>query len=156
MKYLILLSLIFCVSISCKNESKTLRDQAPAPNTSITAPAATNTSGVVQHYICPKACAGSGGDSAGTCPVCGSAYQHNQAYHNQPQTSTNSNEGLSPIIQQPAGSTTTPAATTAEPAQNDAGVWHYTCNNGCAGGAGSAIACASCGSTLAHNQAYHN
>ena len=27
----------------------------------------------VKHYTCPKNCAGSGGDAAGTCPVCGSA-----------------------------------------------------------------------------------
>lgn len=54
----------------------------------------------------------------------------------------------------PPAAPATPAATT-EPAQNAAGVWHYTCPNGCAGGAGSATACAKCGSTLAHNQAYH-
>ncbi|MCC6725658.1 MAG: hypothetical protein IT258_14210 [Saprospiraceae bacterium] len=48
-----------------------------------------------------------------------------------------------------------PAAAAAEPAQNAAGVWHYTCPKGCAGGAGSATACAKCGTTLAHNQAYH-
>lgn len=50
-----------------------------------------------------------------------------------------------------------PPPTSAEPAQNAAGVWHYTCPNGCAGGAGSAIACPNgCGATLAHNAAYHN
>ena len=59
--------------------------------------------------------------------------------------------------QQPAGdaAATTPPTTTPEPAQNAAGVWHYTCSAGCAGGAGSAIACAKCGKTLAHNPAYH-
>ncbi len=51
--------------------------------------------------------------------------------------------------------TTTPTAKPPEPAQNADGVWHYTCPKGCAGGGGSAIACASCGTTLAHNQAYH-
>lgn len=54
-----------------------------------------------------------------------------------------------------AAATTQPATPPAEPAQNAAGVWHYTCPKGCAGGAGSAAACATCGSTLAHNQAYH-
>ncbi|MDF1698081.1 MAG: hypothetical protein P1U56_19695 [Saprospiraceae bacterium] len=49
-----------------------------------------------------------------------------------------------------------PPPTTAEPAQNAAGVWHYTCGNGCAGGAGAAGNCATCGGTLAHNAAYHN
>ena len=44
---------------------------------------------------------------------------------------------------------------TAEPAQNAAGVWHYTCGNGCKGGAGAAGTCGTCGGTLAHNQAYH-
>lgn len=42
-----------------------------------------------------------------------------------------------------------------EPAQNAQGLWHYTCSKGCAGGAGSAIACATCGETLMHSQTYH-
>lgn len=52
----------------------------------------------------------------------------------------------------PAVSTDAPKA---EPPQNAEGVWHYTCTKGCAGGAGSATACATCGGTLVHNQAYH-
>jgi hypothetical protein len=59
---------------------------------------------------------------------------HNQAYHSQPQT-------------------TTP---TPQPQAAPAGVFHYTCPNGCAGGAAQAQACATCGTMLAHNQAYHN
>ncbi len=55
----------------------------------------------------------------------------------------------------PAGDAATPAPPTAEPPQNSSGVWHYTCPNGCEGGAGSAVACAKCGTTLAHNTAYH-
>ncbi len=43
----------------------------------------------------------------------------------------------------------------AEPAQNAAGLWHYTCPKGCTGGAGSAVACTQCGTTLTHSQAYH-
>ena len=97
----------------------------------------------VQHYICPNACAGSGGDTAGTCPICGSSYEHNQAFHDTPAATS------APVA-------TTNAATTPEPPQNDAGIWHYTCSNGCSGGGGSAIACAQCGNTLAHNSAYHN
>ena len=50
---------------------------------------------------------------------------------------------------------TPPSATTPEPAQNAEGIWHYTCEKGCAGGAGAAGTCASCGGPLAHNQAYH-
>lgn len=49
-----------------------------------------------------------------------------------------------------------PAPATAEPAQNTDGVWHYTCAKGCAGGAGTATACATCGATLVHNQVYHS
>ena len=49
----------------------------------------------------------------------------------------------------------TPNPVTAEPAQNAAGVWHYTCSAGCAGGAGAAGTCGTCGGALAHNQAYH-
>ena len=49
----------------------------------------------------------------------------------------------------------TPNPTTLEAAQNAGGVWHYTCIKGCAGGAGSAVNCTTCGNPLAHNQAYH-
>jgi hypothetical protein len=48
-----------------------------------------------------------------------------------------------------------PPAATNEPPQNAAGVWHYTCPKGCAGGAGAASPCAQCGTTLVHNQTYH-
>ncbi len=51
--------------------------------------------------------------------------------------------------------TTTPPPTNLEPAQNTAGVWHYTCTKGCPGGAGSAVNCETCGIRLAHNQSYH-
>ena len=42
-----------------------------------------------------------------------------------------------------------------EPAQNAAGLWHYTCSKGCAGGAGAAGNCSVCGNPLTHNAAYH-
>ncbi len=127
---------------------------APPASTTPGAPPAVNTSGV-QHYICPNNCAGSGGPSAGTCPVCGSAYEHNQAYHNTPastQPVTTINPDGTPA--ESPGAITPPASTS--PAQNAAGVYHYTCAKGCEGGAGSAVACATCGETLVHNQAYHN
>ncbi|MCB0686297.1 MAG: hypothetical protein KDC53_07225 [Saprospiraceae bacterium] len=140
-------------TISCDNAEKdSIRDEARSslrdiPAGSITPPASTgnalSAAGSVQHYICPNNCQGSGGASAGTCPVCGSEYQHNQAYHTQQAA----NQGAT---QSPSTSTTP------EPAQNAAGVWHYTCPNGCSGGAGSAGKCASCGGDLAHNTAYHN
>ena len=128
-----------------------IRDSANTPEP------AQNAAGV-WHYTCANGCAGGGG-SATACAVCGSTLAHNSAYHNTPAAST-------PVGATAAGATTTtgglPAPTIVppvnqapEPAQNAAGVWHYTCSNGCAGGAGSAIACATCGSTLAHNQGYH-
>lgn len=144
--------------MSCDNSGSndSVRDDARSslrdiPENSVTPPVAvpgTTIAGTVHHYICPNNCEGSGGPSQGTCPVCGSDYQHNQAYHDQPsQTTTPS---TTPSIT-PSTTTTTP-----EPAQNAAGVWHYTCPNGCAGGAGSAGTCSSCGGDLAHNSAYHN
>ena len=120
------------------------------PNAGSTA-APVNTSGV-PHYICPNNCAGSGGASAGTCPVCGSEYSHNQAYHNQSSVTPSINLPTETVV--PGGSTPPIQSTT--PAQNAAGVYHYTCSNGCAGGSGSAGNCATCGAALAHNTAYHN
>lgn len=87
----------------------------------------------VMHYTCPNNCPGSGGDAQGTCPTCGATYAHNQAYHD------------------------TGAAAAAPPAATNAsGEYHYTCPNGCAGGAGAMGTCTSCGATLAHNDAFHN
>lgn len=97
--------------------------------------------GAVKHYICPNNCAGSGGEGEGSCPVCGSPYIHNQAYHDQAVQSTTQ---------------TLPQSGATDPAQNAAGVWHYTCPNGHAGGAGGASACPECGAQLVHNQSYHD
>ena len=158
-KLLFLATTVFAFAIllfSCTDQGKEdARNQAiesvkiappPAPGTPA---AAANTSGV-KHYTCPNNCAGSGGDGAGTCPVCGTAYQHNQAFHGNttitPDVTPNATPALTP---------TTPTPPTTEPAQNAAGVWHYTCSAGCAGGAGAAGTCASCGGALAHNQTYH-
>lgn len=94
--------------------------------------------GGVQHYICPDGHANGGGPAQGNCIECGKALIHNQAFHDQP--------AASPDGQTPG----------AEPPQNAAGVWHYTCPNGHEGGSGSATACAQCGTTLVHNTAYHN
>ncbi|MDX1477319.1 MAG: hypothetical protein R3301_06405 [Saprospiraceae bacterium] len=132
-------------------ESLGLQNQptTPPPTTSptITPPPAGSTvaaAGGVQHYICPNNCEGSGGPSAGTCPVCGTEYTHNQAYHSQNNAAT-----TTPTVT-PGTTTPTPPAAT-----NAAGVYHYTCPSGCAGGAASAGTCATCGATLAHNPAYH-
>jgi hypothetical protein len=159
--------LVSCSSKPDRPES-VLGERAVTQSTAPAVPAA-GVNPNVKHYTCPNNCAGSGGDAAGTCPTCGTAYAHNAAYHNapagntpsttSPQISTSNpsvnssvlgdNGGLNPTI-------ATPPPSTPEPAQNAAGVWHYTCSNGCAGGGGSATACASCGSTLAHNSTYHN
>lgn len=95
--------------------------------------------GGVQHYICPDGHANGGGAAQGNCIQCGKALIHNQAFHDQPSAAADPSQ--------------TPGA---EPPQNAAGVWHYTCPNGHTGGAGSATACAQCGTTLVHNTEYHN
>lgn len=151
MKYFKILTILLFTSAitfySCNDNSKTptqetkqqqpqpleVFDASNQPNANQTLEPAQNTAGV-WHYTCSKGCAGGGG-AAGACSTCGNALAHNQAYH------SNANNP-----------TTTPAP---EPSQNAAGVWHYTCANGCAGGGGSAVACGSCGNTLAHNSAYH-
>ena len=147
----------------------------PIPNANATPPPpkpaepAQNAQGV-WHYTCTKGCAGGAG-SAVPCATCGATLVHNTAYHsnssspvlnNNTTTSTTSNP-TSPIFNNNSNTTTStpisPITSTPpkapEPAQNAKGVWHYTCTKGCSGGAGSAIACASCGSTLVHNTAYH-
>jgi len=154
---------------------------APAPATT-PAPAATtpppppppaepaqNAAGV-WHYTCSNGCAGGAG-SAVACATCGNTLAHNQGYHGQSATTPTAAGAPVPVSggtpstmfadpSQPAVNATVGAAPAAvqqpaEPAQNAAGVWHYTCSDGCAGGAGSATACATCGKTLVHNQGYH-
>ena len=140
MKYLSVFALLaFMTIISCKGDDSAAKNDARnslnVPETVAPVTPAVQPSASVAHYICPNNCEGSGGAGAGNCPVCGTAYVHNQAFHNQP-----------------AGSTTTPANS----AQNAAGQYHYICSNGCAGGSGSQGNCATCGSALTHNQAFHN
>lgn len=152
MKKLIYSCLIVSCAIifSCDND-RAIREKAaqslPKSNPALNNQSPMNTSlAGVQHYICPNNCANSGGAEQGNCPVCGTAYLHNQAFH------ANDAQNQIPPTPNPA---TTPTPTP-EPAQNAAGVWHYTCAKGCAGGAGTATTCSTCGGTLAHNAAYHN
>ena len=127
------------------SDSPTLPDATTPPNPATPEPPQ-NAEGV-WHYTCSKGCAGGAG-SAGTCATCGGPLAHNQAYHANANSTTPNTPSATPP--------TTPTATpTPEPAQNAAGVWHYTCGKGCAGGAGSAGTCATCGGALAHNAAYH-
>ncbi len=111
----------------------------------------------VWHYTCPNGHPGGGG-SATACPVCGTTLVHNTAYHGgsttTPTTTIDPLTTTSTVNTPPMDAT--PSTTPAEPPQNAAGVWHYTCPNGHAGGAGSATACSVCGTTLAHNSEYHN
>jgi len=141
-KYLIIIiASLFFASCGSKNSAakedarQSIQDRvnnsAPAPIDNSLA-----TTGSVQHYICPNNCEGSGGAAQGTCPVCGTAYIHNQAFHNQPAAN--------------AQQATPPAAT------NAAGQFHYICSNGCAGGSGTQGNCATCGNALVHNTAFHN
>ncbi|GLR15516.1 heavy metal-binding domain-containing protein [Portibacter lacus] len=107
------------------------------------AAAASVASPSVLHYYCSTHPT-KGGDAQGACPDCGQALVHNQAFHNTPATPGAATPGA--ITPNPV-----PAAAT-----NAAGVYHYTCSNGCAGGAAAQANCAVCGNPLAHNQAYHN
>jgi len=148
---------------ACKNDSDAVRDaalesikagQPAAGDAAATTPPTTteppqNAAGV-WHYTCPKGCAGGGG-SAVACATCGTTLAHNAAYH--PPTNNTPATNATAL---PNGITPVPNPTQApEPAQNAKGTWHFTCSSGCAGGAGSAVACAKCGKTLAHNQSYH-
>ncbi len=127
--------------------------QTPSSTTATTpSPEPAQNAAGVWHYTCTAGCSG-GAASAGTCSQCGGALAHNQAYHAQ-NNATSTPSTTAPIA--PNNPTLKPpSATTPEPAQNAAGVWHYTCGAGCSGGAGSAGTCSTCGGALAHNPDYH-
>ncbi len=159
--------LVLCIALpftSCNDDAKSkaqqeARESLPETNPSTTAappastdPAAAAAANPEPHYKCPNNCVGGTGAAAGNCPACGTAMAHNQAFHN----ATNA---ISPEITTDGNTSTTitpPPTQEAAPAQNAAGVYHYTCAKGCAGGAAGAGNCASCGGALSHNQAYHN
>ena len=142
MKIFKLVSLfILFICISCKEK----KSEPVKQDTS------TTTAAVVKHYICSNNCENSGGDAAGVCSTCDTPYTHNQAFHNKdflqggplnvPKFDASKNASSNPA--------------SSSPAQNKYGAFHYTCSKGCNGGSGSATQCATCGSKLAHNQAYH-
>ncbi len=172
MKFQTILSIsaLFAITIftACKNDSAAAKESTtenggtqPAgmpditvANTTDPAAAATieppqNAAGV-WHYTCSKGCAGGAG-AAIPCEKCGTALTHNTEYHGPAAPTTASNPTINPG-QTPGA---TPAAKQPEPAQNAAGVWHYTCAAGCAGGAGAASNCAKCSVQLTHNKDYH-
>jgi len=134
-----------------------LNQQAPAASPAAPGAEPAQNSAGVWHYTCSNGCAGGAG-AEGNCATCGNALAHNSTYHN--------NTGAPTPTPTPAPSPTTTETATSnitfsgdpanpEPAQNAAGVGHYTCSAGCAGGAGAAGTCASCGGALAHNSGYH-
>jgi hypothetical protein len=145
-KYLTLIIIAMAI-ISCGSNNSSAKEEARqsiqdrAANAAPINNGALATNGSVQHYTCPNNCAGSGGAAQANCPVCGTAYVHNQAFHNAPTD---------------ANGVQTTQTTQPTPATNAAGQYHYTCSNGCAGGSGTQGNCATCGSALAHNAAYHN
>lgn len=116
-----------------------------------TAEPAQNADGV-WHYTCPNGCEGGAG-AAGPCANCGTQLTHNTAYHGSIPTQDQVQQQLNNMQQDPQIQQAPPP--TPEPAQNANGIWHYICSNGCPGGAGKAQACATCGSQLQHNTAYH-
>lgn len=144
MKKLISIFLLFSLvfSFSCKQEkAKEIINK-------------NNISSSAKHYICANKCENSGSDVAGNCPTCKTPYTHNQAFHNgeflkSGPIKVQSNTPL-------PNSNTNTLNNTVEPAQNINGVYHYTCENGCNGGSGTASQCVSCGKILVHNTLYHN
>lgn len=136
----LILSITFLMLISCKNEQKK----------------STKTTEILKekHYICSNKCENSGGDVAGNCPVCNTPYTHNAAYHKDDLLKSGplkvESNATQPNVVNPK-TTNQPS-----PAKNASGVYHYTCKNGCPGGAGSTANCTTCGETLIHNPAYHN
>jgi hypothetical protein len=110
----------------------------------------------VWHYTCTKGCAGGAG-AATACATCGGTLVHNQVYHGKaaPASSANPAGGLDQALGAPGATLASPSAGKNEPPQNAAGVWHYICEAGCAGGGGAAGNCAKCQKPLLHNKAYH-
>ena len=126
------------ISMSCK-DNKANQNKVTSTNT-------------VKHYICSNNCENSGGAAAGNCPECKNPYTHNQAYHDKDFLKN----GPLTVPDAPGTTPTTSKANQPSPAQNAAGVYHYTCKNSHQGGSGTATTCSVCGETLVHNTAYHN
>lgn len=149
-----LIALVAVFFMACGGEEKTedaSTDTMSTPDNSIqqnTDPAGVNAGGNLSnvfHYTCPNNCEGSGGASAGTCPVCGSEYEHNAAFHSQ-------NSGATPNQPIELGDIQSQEA----PTQNASGAFHYACTKeGCDGGGSQAGNCPKCGSALAHNPGFH-
>ncbi|WP_440066219.1 hypothetical protein [Tenacibaculum discolor] len=150
MKKIFTLFVLLCCFYSCKTEEK------KAPVNPLTIPFSerptpqlpnnnNNSVNIIggAHYICPKKCEGGTSNVQGTsCPVCKTPLAHNQGFHNT-QNKTSNSPISTPVTQTTSG-------------PNAAGQYHYTCTNGCAGGADTTGKCNSCNGDLAHNAAFHN
>ena len=150
----------FSLFFACKNDEKAAKDVTLLTEGNTTAPEAANPAATpapatatpeppqnaagVWHYTCTKGCAGGAG-AAVACATCNATLVHNPVYHGKPAAAGD----------QAGAPGQAPAPKAAEPPQNAAGVWHFTCPKGCAGGAGAATPCATCGTKLEHNKAYH-
>lgn len=161
MKYFKILAVLVLTSMillySCNDTAKKSKEENTTPEevkdtateaAKLTPPLkepAQNAAGV-WHYTCRIGCPGGAGTAA-KCKTCSNILVHNTTYHDNATNATNGSN--SPVI----NPSTTPAKP--EPAQNTAGVWHYTCSKGCVGGSGSAGTCATCDGPLTHNTAYH-
>lgn len=156
--YTILVLAINFTIFSCKEDSKSTKTEnlKVETNDSLNAAkqnaiidfyknASTASVSSVFHYTCPKGCPGGAG-AAGNCSTCGTSLVHNAAFHNKP----NNNSAFSNSANSNA---TSPTNTNTA---NNARVFHYICESGCAGGSGSAGNCSTCGNALAHNAAFHN
>jgi len=162
MKYLKLIALVLVSSVlylsSCKEEApkapkeETLQpldlekwaNQSRAAVQNPNAAEAPQNAVGVWHYTCSQGCAGGAG-LAGNCNTCGGLLAHNAAYH--------ANANPAAATQSPFANQTTPALPA--PSQNAAGIWHYSCSQGCSGGSGTAGNCNTCGTALVHNTGYH-
>ncbi len=144
---------VFLTVLACNNKKVDPATQqttsSPGDSTLMDpAVAATPTDGNTEfHFICPNKCKGSGGPQVGRCPVCGSEYVHNDAFHKG---------SPAPPPAMKIDSATNTAVPTSTQAQNAKGVYHFICPKGHEGGAGIAGNCSKCGTPLEHNQAFHN
>lgn len=104
-----------------------------------------------QHFMCVNNCEGSGSETAGTCPVCGEALVHNDAYHSNEQQEFSVTQNTDDNVNNSFTLPNNPSASS----QNNSGAQHYVCSDGCGGGSDSHGRCPDCGATLVHNDAYH-
>jgi hypothetical protein len=138
-----------CSGDPASESNRTDEAAAPPPSMPVAAPESQPPPGTETaqqwHFTCPNGHT-PGSDSAATCPVCGAELQHNQAFHAAP-AGAGTGSGVPGQMQQ--------VQAMPEPAQNSEGAWHYVCPKGHPGGAGEPMACATCGTALQHNDAYH-